>query len=352
MNNSRIGLFGASGYSGMELTRLIAAHPHADLAFAVGDRWAGESVGQHTGVDGPAGRLRYLSAQEGGKLAAGCDAVFLATPAEVSLEWAPRLRHQGVRVVDLSGAFRLQRREDYPAFYGFSHPRPDLLAEAVYGLPELNRSHLRGAAFVANPGCYATAVTLALAPLVRAGLLEEGSVAVSAASGVSGAGRKAAEEYSFTELESDFRAYRVGRHQHTPEVAQTLAFLAGRPVRFTLATHLLPVKRGILATAFGRLTPGADGRTVRSVLSDAYGPEPFVQCAASPEEVSLKSVVGTNRCRIAAVADLDGADPGRVVVVSAIDNLIKGAAGQAIQNLNLMMGWDETAGLGGLRAFH
>jgi N-acetyl-gamma-glutamyl-phosphate reductase len=338
MHKHRIGLFGGSGYSGVEATRLLAAHPGVTLDFVAGDRWEGESVSDRTGS---APGLRYLSAAEAGERARKCDAVLLATPAEASLKWAPPLMKAGVRIIDFSGAFRLKDAALYPRFYGFEHSCPELLAQAVYGLPELFREQLRDANLVASAGCYATAVTLALAPLARAGFLEAGSVVVNAASGVTGAGRKASEEYSFAEVESDYRAYRVLRHQHAPEVAQTL----GCPL--TLTTHLLPVRRGILVTATARLRPGGNASAVRGALGDAYGSEPFVELKASPEDVSLKAVVGTPRCRLGAACE-----DGVVVVVAAIDNLLKGAASQAMQNLNLMMGWAEATGLEGLRAFH
>jgi N-acetyl-gamma-glutamyl-phosphate reductase len=338
MHKARIGVFGGSGYSGLEATRLLAAHPGVALDFVAGDRWEGESVAERSGT---ASALEYLSADAAGERARRCDAVLLATPAEASLKWAAALLDAGVRVVDFSGAFRLKDAGLYPRYYGFEHPHPELLARAVYGLPELFRDAVRGAALVASAGCYATGATLALAPLTRADLLEEGSLVVNAASGVTGAGRKASEDYSFAEVDSDFRAYRVLRHQHAPELAQTLGH------RLTLTTHLLPVRRGILVTATARLRPGVGAAAVRAALGDAYGAEALVELRPSPEDISLKAVVGTPRCRIGAACE-----DGVVVVVAAIDNLLKGAASQAVQNLNLMMGWAETTGLEGLRAFH
>src|SRR6266849_667971 len=209
------------------------------------------------------------------------------------------------------------------------------------------REAIGRARLVANPGCYPTAAALALVPLLRAGVLAPGEAIVDAASGTTGAGRKATEEMSFTEVMDDFRAYRVLRHQHTPEIAQALSRAAGRDVPLTFTAHLLPLRRGILATCYARLAEGRTGRDAAGALSHIYATEPFLDLAAGPDEVSLKAVVGTNRCQIGLAADA-----GRIVVISAIDNLVKGAAGQAVQNLNLALGWPETSGLDTLRGFN
>jgi N-acetyl-gamma-glutamyl-phosphate reductase len=334
--HTTVGVFGGSGYAGMELTRLLAAHPRVRLGFVTSERWQGQSM--------PASRLRYVDPAQGEALARDCEVVFLATPTEVSLELAPRLLEQRMRVVDLSGAFRLRDASVFRKYYGVAHPAEAWLAEAVYGLPELSREHLSGARLVANPGCYPTACTLALAPLLRAGVIQPSSLILNAASGVTGAGRRASEEYSFAELDGDFRAYKLFRHQHTPELAQALSGAAGRPVSLTFTPHLLPIKRGILVTAYARLAAGADGRSLRSVMADAYGREPFLALSKDPEGVRLTRVVGTNQCLLGVGCD-EESDVGRVIVLAAIDNLLKGAAGQAVQNLNAMMGWDETEGL-------
>jgi len=348
MQERFIGVMGASGYSGLEVTRLLALHPAARLHFCASDRWGGEPVAARAGLRaGSATGLSYVSAEAAEALFGACDAVLLCTPAEVSLELAPRVLAAGAKVVDLSGAFRLEDAAAYPAHYGFAHTHADLLKSAAYGLPELFRDRLRGARLIANPGCYATAAALALAPLLKARLveLEPGDLIVDAASGVTGAGRKASEEYSFAELADDFRAYRVLRHQHTPEIAQTLGRAAGTPApgELTFTPHLLPLRRGILATCYARLRPGVAAGSVAAAFADAYGPEPFVDVAASADAVSLKAVVGTNQCLVGAACS-----GRRVVVVSALDNLVKGAAGQAVQNLNLALGWDEASGLDAL----
>jgi N-acetyl-gamma-glutamyl-phosphate reductase len=341
MQHRFIGIVGASGYSGLEATRILALHPGARLRFCTSDRWVGEPVSARAGVGGSAAGLHYLSVDAGAEQFAACDAVLLATPAEVSLELVPRVLAAGARAIDLSGAFRLADPAQYPAFYGFQHSQAALLSQAVYGLPEISRERIRGARLIANPGCYPTAAALALLPLVKAGLVELDSLIVDAASGVTGAGRKATEEYSFAEISDDFRAYKVLRHQHTPEMAQTLSGAAGgAPVDLTFTPHLLPIRRGILATAHATLRPGATAGSVSAAFADAYGREPFVAVAPNADAVGLKQVVGTNRCLVGA-----SCSGRRVVVTSAIDNLVKGAAGQAVQNLNLALGWDETSGL-------
>ena len=339
MQTLPVGIIGASGYSGLEASRILALHPHVELKLLGSDKWAGETAARRAGLPGSAGKLKYAPSNQVAQLARECAAVLLATPAEASLGMAALLHSQGVRVIDLSGAFRLRDAALYPKFYGFEHPHQELLAEAFYGLPELSRTPA-GSRLVANPGCYPTAAALALAPLIEAGLVE-GPFIVDAASGVTGAGRKASEDLSFAEVDEDFKAYKVLRHQHQPEIAQTL----GRKLTFT--AHLLPVKRGILATCYARLSPGRSIDEMRSAFLHKYADAPFVEILGSPDEISLKGVTGTNRCQLAVATDGE-----TVVVISAIDNLVKGAAGQAVQNLNLIMGWPETAGLDSLRGFH
>lgn len=351
----RIALIGASGYTGIELTRLLVAHPHVDLAVASSDRWVGEAVEARVGAPS---LLRYVSLDDALAQATSCEVVMLATPAEASHELVPKLLAAGPRVIDLSGAHRLRDATQYPKHYGFEHAHPDLLTEAIYGLPELSRERLeriRTARLVANPGCYATAIQLALAPLLGSvHRTSAGRIVVDAMSGVTGAGRKATEEFSFAEIAGDVRAYRVVRHQHQPEIEQglneTLVRDAhpGSRVEVTFVPHLLPVKRGILATCHVPLDTPCTADSIQVAFAGAYAREPFISLAPSAEQVSLRDVVGTNTCRIG----FSLSDRGELVVASAIDNLVKGAAGQAVQNLNLMLGLDERAGLAGLRSFH
>ncbi len=338
MHTHPAAIVGASGYTGLELTRLLARHPRIRLAALYSDRWSDDTAGNRLPLDGAAASLRYRALAEAER--ADAELVFLATPAEVSAELAPRLLAQGARVIDLSGAFRLEDAAAYPPWYGFSHPAPGLLAEARYGLPELAREQLAGARLVTNPGCYATAIALALAPLVKAGLGLEGGIAVTGLSGASGAGRKASEDYSFVEIADDLRAYRLGKHQHVPEIEQTVARYAGAcgPISFTPV--LVPIRRGILATATVRVA-GTAPASLADALRAAYEKEPFVRVLAA-DKVNVKDVVHTNRCHVGLAVD---ARAGVVVAVSAIDNLVKGAAGQAVQAMNAALGWPETTGL-------
>lgn len=343
MNGTAVGIFGASGYAGMELTRILANHPEVRIAFLASDRWAGSAAADRLGPD-CASAGGYVGAAEAEGIP--CDVALLATPAAASLHLAPRLLEKGRRVVDLSGAFRLEDAGAFELHYGL---QPAARGPGAYGLPELFRSDAPQATLVANPGCYATAAALQLAPLLRAGVLEADGLIVSAASGVTGAGRKASEDFSFSEIDGDFRAYRVLRHQHEPEIEQTLSRFSARSVSLTFTPHLLPVRRGILSTAYARLKVEATSAELTRILEEAYRDEPFVQVVKTPEEVSLRRVVGTNRCLIGAASPGDAG--GTAVIVAALDNLVKGAAGQAVQNLNLLLGLPEATGLGSLRSF-
>jgi N-acetyl-gamma-glutamyl-phosphate reductase len=339
MKTQRVAVIGASGFSGIELLRLVARHPEIELAFATSDRWVGQSVSTRLGL-GLALPGAFVSVDDGLTKLGQTDLVFLATPAEVSLELVPKLRAAGTRVVDLSGAFRLKDLAEYPRVYKFAHTHPALVSEAVYGIPELFRDRVRGQRLVANPGCYPTAAALSVAPLLRAGLIDPESVVINAASGVSGAGRKASEDYSFMEISGDFRAYKVLAHQHQPEIAQTLAAVAGEAVSLVFTPHLLPIQRGILSTAVARLKPNVSRSAVSDAFAAAYSNEPLVTVLPTPEGVRIADVANTPHCRLGVATD--GA---HVVSIAAIDNLLKGAASQAMQNLNLMLGLPELSGL-------
>ena len=346
----RIGIFGASGYAGLELTRLLASHPGVQVAFAASERHVGTSVGDFAGVDGALGKLAYVSFETARAAARSCAAVLLCTPADVSLPLATELVEAGVGVVDLSGAFRIGDAAAYTAAYGHAAPPAALQRAAVYGLTELHRAALRGAKLVANPGCYATAAILPLVPLLRAGLVTTDSIVIDAVSGASGAGRRASEDYSLVELHDNVRAYKVLTHQHQPEIAQSLAAAAGVPVDTTFVPKLLPIPRGILATITTRLTRAAHAAELTRVLRAAYDGEPFVRVLERVEDVDLHRVIGTNLCALAVACEPRAG--GRVVLVSALDNLVKGAAGQALQNLNLMLQQDETTGLAAARRMY
>ena len=339
MHTASTAVVGASGYSGLELTRILARHPRLRLASLFSDRWSGEPAGDRLPLEGDAAGLRYRPLAEARQLDA--EVAFLATPAEVSADLVPALHSRGVRVVDLSGAFRLLDPAAYPSWYGFEHGAAALLEEARYGLPELAREALRGATLIANPGCYATSIALALAPLLAARVASAEGIAVTALSGVSGAGRKATEDYAFCEVDEDLRAYRLGGHQHVPEIEQAVTRSAGACGPISFAPVLVPLRRGILASCTLRLVQGAGPADVARALEKAYAGEPFVR-VLPPEKVMVKDVIRTNRCHLGAAVD---ARAGAVVVVSAIDNLVKGAAGQAVQALSCAMGWPETTGL-------
>lgn len=335
MRDLRVGVVGASGYSGSVAVRLLAAHPRASLSFATSDRFSGESVGVHLGVR-LGDQVRFVPNSAAVECAEKCDAVLLATSAEVSARLLPAFAERGKQVIDLSGAFRLSR-DAYPRWYGFEHGAPQWLERAHYGLPELFGPPAATSP-VSNPGCFPTAALLAIGPLVRAGLADPEGIVIDAKSGVTGAGRQSGEGYSFAEVDEDFRAYSVLSHKHTPEIHRALSRLAGG-VSITFTAHLLPVRRGLLATCYARPGAGAGPERVAECLNDTYGKSAFVR-SLPPGQVGLKGVVGTNACHVGATAD-----DKIVVAIGAIDNLLKGAAGQAIQNLNLMNGWDESAGL-------
>ena len=338
----RVCVVGATGYAGAELVALLARHPGIDLGglYSSGGRTSTRFGALHRslgGRSGPAAEPLDVDAL----LEAGPEAVFLATPNETSaelvpllLDWAP-----GLRIVDLSGAFRLSRAETYPAWYGFAHPRPALLAEAVYGLTEWSGAALPGARLVANPGCYPTSVLLALKPLLP--LLDpDQPVICDCKSGVSGAGKKSELAYSFAELSGNLKAYGAGTHRHEPEMRQGLGLSDGAP--FVFVPHLLPTVRGILSTIHVAFPRRLGEEEIAEAYAKAYGGAPLVDVAPPGRLPELNDVVGTPRAAIG-FALLPGAR--RAVVVSVLDNLLKGAASQAVQNYNLMFGFDEEEGL-------
>jgi N-acetyl-gamma-glutamyl-phosphate reductase len=321
-------------------------HRGFTLAFCTSDSAAGQPAEPRIGARTD---LRFVPNAEAPKLAQAVDAVVLATPAEASARLVPAMLEARKVVVDLSGAFRLGDPGRYPTWYGFAHPAQSLLEHAHYGLPELFGAPPRapdGSALVANPGCYPTAALLALAPLLRSGLVEPKGIIVDAKSGVTGAGRQAKEEFSFGEVDEDVRAYKLLVHQHTPEIVRGLsryATLDEAAVGLTFTPHLLPVRRGILATCYARPRPGTTPRAVLACVEEAYAGSAFVE-VVPPEQVTLSHVVGTNRARVGTVSNGDV-----VVAIASCDNLLKGAAGQAIQNLNLLFGLAETEGLAELQ---
>lgn len=332
----RAGLAGASGYVGVELLRLLSRHPGVRIAALTADTTAGkpmESLYGHL-----AGLVDLTPGATTAAAFEGCDVVLTALPHGASAALAGELHDAGVRVIDLGADFRLKDAQVYETWYGVEHPRKDLLPQAVYGLPELYRDEIRGATLVASPGCYPTSAALALAPLVKNGLADLDLLILDSKSGVTGAGRKPIVSSLYCEVEGSFAAYAVaGTHRHTPEIEQTLSDLAGRPVTVTFTPHLVPMKRGILTTAYTR-TSTAD---LPELYVEFYRGEPFVQIRTQALPATGQ-VAGSNRCHVAPRYDRR---TGRATVVAVLDNLVKGAAGQAVQNLNLMFGLEETAGL-------
>jgi N-acetyl-gamma-glutamyl-phosphate reductase len=337
---TRVSVVGAAGYSGAEAVRLLARHPGVEIAGLFGSPGGkgaafGDLHPDLAGVSGP----DVVPFAEAALLDAKPDAAILATPNEVSAELAPQLLAAGVRVVDVSGAYRLKDAALYPAWYGFEHPAPSLLAGAVYGLTEWCGEELAGARLVANPGCYPTSVLLALKPL--AGLRDPARpVVVDSASGVSGAGKKADLAWSFCELAGTFKAYGVGTHRHEPEMRQELGLAAGDD--FTFVPHLLPLVRGILSTIHVSFAEPVADSVVAERYAAAYAGKPFVKVHPAGRLPELKEVVGTPRAHVGWKLLRGGRS---AVVVSAIDNLLKGAASQAVQNLNRVFGLPETEGL-------
>ena len=328
-----VGIVGASGYTGAELLRLIAQHPDLDLVCATGDSQAGGAAAElypSLAVAYPDLVFERFEADR----VAGLDLVFLGLPHEASMALAPTLHRKVGCLVDLSAAFRLKDASLYPRWYGFQHDQPELLADAVYGLPELYRSELKGARLVATPGCYVTAASLALTPLVQQGLIEPSGVIVDAASGVTGAGRGLKHSSLFATVDEDFTAYGLLDHRHTPEIEQ----VTGAQVLFT--PHLAPMSRGILATCYARPAEQVTTDDLLAALSGCYAGEPFV--AVRTAAPSTKATLGTNAVHLTARFD---DRTGTVVVLCAIDNLTKGASGGALQSANVALGLAETAGL-------
>jgi N-acetyl-gamma-glutamyl-phosphate reductase len=337
-----VGVLGASGYAGAELLRLLARHPDLDVAWAAGDQAAGQPlVSRYPGLRAAYGELAFCSVEEG--LEKGADVLFCALPHGRAAELAPRALAAAGLVVDLSADFRLRDPGAYPAWYGAEHPFPDQLGTWPYGLPELHREELRGATRVAVPGCYPTAALLALAPLVAAGLVAADGIVVDAKSGLSGAGRSLTDGNLFVQANENVAPYKVGSHRHTPEIEQELALAAGAPVTVTFSPHLVPASRGLLATCYATLAPSAGDQELAACYAAAYGAEPFVDLLDPVTGwPATRAVATTNRVQVAATADRR---TGRVVAAAAIDNLVKGAAGQAVQCANLAIGLPETAGL-------
>ncbi len=333
----KVGIVGGTGYTGVELLRILALHPEVELCVITSRSEAGTRVADLFPNLRGIVDLEF-SEPELSRLRV-CDLVFFATPNGTAMQMVPALLDSGVRVVDLAADFRLQDPAQWDQWYGMPHACPDLLAEAVYGLPEINRDAIRQARLVANPGCYPTAVTLGFLPLLERGLLNLDNLIADAKSGVSGAGRKASVGTLMGECGESFKAYAVPGHRHLPEISQTLSHIAKNGVALTFVPHLVPMVRGIHATLYGHINGQVD---VQKLFEEYYAGEPFVDVLPVGSHPETRSVRGSNMCRIAVHRPQNG---NMVVVLSVIDNLVKGAAGQAVQNMNLMFGLEEKLGL-------
>jgi N-acetyl-gamma-glutamyl-phosphate reductase len=335
-----VGIIGASGFTGAELLRLCAQHPQLDVRVATGDSQAGTRVADlYPSLAAGYGDLTFEKYDA--DRCDGLDLVFLGLPHGASQDVVPELTGQVGAIVDLAADFRLRDADLYPTWYGAEHARPDLLDSFVYGLPELFRDEIVGATRVAAPGCYVTTAVLALAPLLRAGLVEPTGIVVDAASGVSGAGRAPKPTTAFCTVDENLTAYGLLDHRHTPEMEQALTRVAGVPTQLLFTPHLAPMNRGILATCYARPTdPGTSGDVVLDALRAAWADEPFV--VVTDGSPSTKATLGSNSVHVTALAD---ARTGWVVAIAALDNLVKGASGQAVQCANLMLGLPEGTGL-------
>lgn len=333
----KVGIVGGTGYTGVELLRLLAQHPHVELCAITSRGEAGVSVS--TMFPNLRGRvsLSYVAPQAANLEA--CDIVFFATPNGVAMEQARALLDAGVRLIDLAADFRIKDPFEWEKWYGMKHAAPELIAEAVYGMPEANREQIKSARLVANPGCYPTAVQLGFLPLIESGLVDTDHLIADAKSGVSGAGRKAEVHTLFSEASDNFKAYGVSGHRHLPEIRQGLTIAARKEIGLTFVPHLTPMIRGIHATLYARILQETD---FQSLYEERYGAEPFVDVLPFASHPDTRSVRAGNICRIALHRPQAG---NTLVVLSVIDNLVKGAAGQAVQNMNIMFGLDECAGL-------
>jgi len=337
----KIGIVGGTGYTGAELLRLLTVHPEAELVTITSRSEAGTPVAEM--FPNLRGRVNLKFEEPSSDRLVHCDVVFYATPNGTAMKSVPALLESGVKVIDLAADFRLVDPDLWQQWYGMEHACPETLLEAVYGLPELHREKIRTARLVANPGCYPTSVQLGFLPLVRAELIDLDHLIADVKSGASGAGRTAKVATLLAEAGESFSAYGASGHRHLPEIRQGLSQVSGREVGLTFVPHLVPMSRGIHATLYGQLTkePG----DLQVLFEETYADEPFVDVMPAGAHPDTRSTRGANVCRIAVHRPQDG---DTVVVLAVIDNLVKGAAGQAVQNMNLMFGLEETTGLDGI----
>ena len=334
----KVGIVGATGYTGVELLRLLVGHEQVDVHVVTSNSEKDQYV---TDIfPSLSGYLDLKFSEHDSPALTECDVVFFATPHATSMYKIPELLNASVKIIDLSADFRLQDAEQWQHWYGVEHAAPELLETAVYGLPEINREQIAKADLVANPGCYPTAVSLGFLPLLEEGVVDLNSLIADAKSGVSGAGRKEAMGSLFSEASETFKAYGISGHRHLPEICQTLGLCSGQTVDLTFVPHLVPMVRGIFATLYANLNQTE--LDITHIYRTRYINEPFVEVLPNGSQPDTRSVRGTNMCRIS-VSQTQDSD--KIVVLSVIDNLVKGAAGQAIQNMNIMFDLDEVMGL-------
>ncbi|THB65401.1 MAG: N-acetyl-gamma-glutamyl-phosphate reductase [Desulfovibrio sp.] len=343
MSKYKVGLVGVTGYTGMELARLLAVHPSMTLVRATSRAEAGKPLKEiYPFVQGFELGEQIICLPDPEDLARACDLVFLAVPHKTAMDIAGTLRRHGVRVVDLSADFRLRDPNVYAQWYGVEHCEDSLLAEAVYGLPELYRHKVAQAGLIANPGCYPTSAILGLYPALKRGLIETTGIVVDSKSGTTGAGRKASVGTLFCEVSDTFRAYNLGGHRHTPEIEQEVSAIAGQDITLSFNTHLLPINRGILTTIYTQLTTELSTERAVALYRDVYAQEQWIRVLDPGKLPETRFVRGTMFCDMGLVVD---PRTNRLLIVTTIDNLCRGASGQALANANLMLGLDEAEGL-------
>ena len=336
----RAGIIGASGYTGVELTRLLSRHPRVEIAVATSRQYAGKMISEiYPSLAGVTGIVWEDVVLE--NLVDRVDVLFTAVPHQTAMDIVPRFLEAGKKVIDLSADFRIDDPAVYEEWYQ-PHTATEYFEETVYGLPEINREKISKARLVANPGCYPTSIILGMAPLLQEGFVDVSTIIADSKSGTSGAGRSAQVGTLFCEVTDGFRAYKVGGHRHTPEIEQELTKLAGQDITISFTPHLLPVSRGILSTIYSSLVKKCSQEEIDSLYNNYYSDEHFVRVCKPGTFPATQNVRGSNFCDVAAKVD---PRTGRIVVLSVIDNLVKGAAGQAIQNMNLVYGFEENLGL-------
>ncbi|MFY9176686.1 MAG: N-acetyl-gamma-glutamyl-phosphate reductase [Caldicoprobacterales bacterium] len=337
----KVSVLGATGYGGIELIRLLASHPKVDIYKLVSHSYSGKSLAD-VYPNFTAYKNITLSSLDVDEIAEGSHVVFTSLPHGTSSKIIPLLYEKGVRIIDLSGDFRYISPEVFEKWYGYKHPHPELLDDSVYGLPELHKENIKNAQLVGNPGCYPTGAILTLAPLVANKLIDYTSIIIDSKSGATGAGRATSVDLNFCEVNENMKAYKVATHRHTSEIEQELGLLAGKDITLSFTPHLLPIKRGILSTIYASLLNNLTFDDVYTLYKDFYKDAPFVSIYPEGKFPEVKHVNGSNQCHIGFTID---SRTNRIILVSAIDNLVKGAGGQAIQNMNIMFGLEETTGL-------